>query len=77
MLACTLWMLILSPVEYMSSSVESSSFQVLAYKNNIAQCKQDLDKIPGLEYSVEEQDELYEKAVKELQKKKYKIIFIG
>jgi len=51
-------------------SSEELQRKVVAFRNKLTQCKEMLGKVPGLELSVDQQEEMYQKCLRDLETKK-------
>merc|ERR1712156_1330509 len=68
---------LLYPVLELMSSISSGKEtsdelqrKVVAFRTKLSQCKDMLNKIPGLEYSVQQQEHIYQKCFSDLQTKR-------
>merc|ERR1712142_641573 len=60
----------MSAISTGKESSEELQRKVVAFRTKLSQCKDMLNKVPGLEFSVDQQDEMYEKCVRDLQTKR-------
>ena len=64
---------VLEMMSAISSGKESSEElqrKVVAFRAKLTQCKEMLNKVPGLEVSVDQQEEMYQKCLKDLETKR-------